>query len=100
MPRRYLPPDELTDLSGLRVGDHVLVVAEVAQATTRPMRNRRGKMLNVVLADDRGNQLDVTFFNAYGHDGKLQPGARGFFVGQIGSYGQDPPADPPRLRAH
>ena len=66
----------------------MLIVAEVAQATTRPMRNRRGKMLNVVLADGAGNQLAVTFFNAYGHVGKLQPGARGFFIGQIGSYGE------------
>ncbi|WP_353509732.1 ATP-dependent DNA helicase RecG [Intrasporangium sp.] len=88
VPRRYLLPNELTDLSELRVGDHVLIVAEVAEATTRPMRNRRGKMLNVVLADGSGNQLNLTFFNAYGHVGKLQPGARGFFIGQIGSYGR------------
>ena len=45
------------------------------------MRNRRGKMLTVVIGDDRGNELDVTFFSAYGHEGKLQPGVRGFFVG-------------------
>jgi ATP-dependent DNA helicase RecG len=88
VPRRYLRPNELTDLSRLRVGDDVLIVAEVATATTRPMRNRRGQMLNVVLADDAGGQLDVTFFNAYGHVGKLRPGVRGFFIGQIGAYGR------------
>lgn len=88
VPRKYLPPNELTDLSRLRIGENVLIIAEVAAATTRPMRNRRGKLLNVTLADEAGHQLDVTFFNAYGHERKLSPGVRGFFVGQIGTYGR------------
>ncbi len=87
VPRRYVRPSELTDLSRLRVGEDVLVVAEVAAATTRPMRNRRGKMLTVVLTDERGGHLDITFFNAYVHERKLVPGRRGFFVGTVGSYG-------------
>ena len=85
VPRRYLPPAELTDLSQLRDGDEVMVVAEVARATTRPMQRRKGRMLNVVLTDGR-NELDVTFFSAYGHEGKLQPGVRGFFAGTVGRY--------------
>ena len=40
VPRKYLRPNELTDLSGLSEGDPVVVVARVEQATTRPMRNR------------------------------------------------------------
>ncbi|HSU75337.1 MAG TPA: ATP-dependent DNA helicase RecG [Terrabacter sp.] len=87
VPRRYVRPGQLTDLSSLHVGEDVLVVAEVKKATTRPMRNRRGRMLTVVIGDDLGNELDVTFFSAYGHEGKLHPGVRGFFVGQIGAYG-------------
>ena len=47
VPRRYVRPGQLTDLSSLRVGEDVLVVAEVKKATSRPMRNRRGKMLTV-----------------------------------------------------
>ncbi|GAB3876541.1 ATP-dependent DNA helicase RecG [Terrabacter terrigena] len=88
VPRRYVRPGQLTDLSSLHVGEDVLVVAEVRKATTRPMRNRRGKMLTVVIGDDHGNELDVTFFSAYGHEKKLLPGVRGLFVGQIGSYGR------------
>ena len=88
VPRRYVRPGQLTDLSSLRVGEDVLVVAEVLRATSRPMRNRRGKMLTVVLTDDHGHELDVTFFSAYGHEGKLRSGVRGFFVGTIGAYGQ------------
>ena len=87
VPRRYVRPGQLTDLSSLHVGEDVLVVAEVKKATTRPMRNRRGRMLTVVIGDDLGNELDVTFFSAYGHEGKLHPGVRGCFVGQIGAYG-------------
>ncbi len=87
VPRRYVRPGQLTDLSSLHVGEDVLVVAEVKKATSRAMRNRRGKMLTVVIGDDLGNELDVTFFSAYGHEGKLRPGVRGFFVGQIGAYG-------------
>ena len=45
-------------------------------------------MLTVVIGDDLGNELDVTFFSAYGHEGKLRPGVRGFFVGTIGAYGR------------
>jgi ATP-dependent DNA helicase RecG len=88
VPRLYVRPGQLTDLSSLRVGEDVLVVAEVRSATTRAMRNRRGKMLTAVIGDDHGNELDVTFFNAYGHEKKLQPGVRGLFVGQIGAYGR------------
>src|SRR3954452_19652679 len=88
VPRRYVRPGQLTDLSSVHVGEDVLVVAEVKKATSRPMRNRRGKMLTVVIGDDRGNELDVTFFSAYGHEGNPTVGVRGFFVGQIGAYGQ------------
>jgi ATP-dependent DNA helicase RecG len=88
VPRRYVRPGQLTDLSSVHVGEDVLVVAEVKSASSRAMRNRRGKMLTVVIGDDRGNELDVTFFNAYGHEKKLLPGVRGFFVGTIGAYGR------------
>jgi ATP-dependent DNA helicase RecG len=88
VPRRYVRPGQLTDLSSLHVGEEVLVVAEVRTATSRAMRNRRGKMLTVVIGDDHGNELDVTFFSAFGHEKKLLPGVRGLFVGQIGAYGR------------
>ena len=88
VPRRYVRPGQLTDLSSVHVGEDVLVVAEVKRASSRAMRNRRGKMLTVVIGDDRGHELDVTFFSAYGHERKLLPGVRGFFVGTIGAYGR------------
>ena len=87
VPRKYLRPNELSDLSGLSEGDPVVVVARVEQATTRPMRNRpRQEMLTAVITDGT-HQLDLTFFKAWGHKGKLVPGRVGMFIGTVGRYG-------------
>ena len=86
VPRKYLPPNELTDLSTLADGESVVVVARVARATTRPMRNRpRQEMLTAVITDDE-HELDLTFFKAWGHKDKLVPGRVGMFIGTVGRY--------------
>ncbi|MEP7017357.1 MAG: ATP-dependent DNA helicase RecG [Actinomycetota bacterium] len=85
VPRRYHEPGKLTDLSGLVEGDDVTVVARVDRATTRPMRQRRGRMLNAIITDGT-HELDLTFFSAYGHEGRLVAGALGMFSGVVGRY--------------
>src|SRR5258708_31631055 len=60
-PRRYETRGELTDLAGLRDGEHVTVQAMIASVSTRPMRNRRGSIFEAVVTDGRG-QLTLTFF--------------------------------------
>ncbi|MEP7034853.1 MAG: ATP-dependent DNA helicase RecG [Dermatophilaceae bacterium] len=85
VPRRYNEPGKLTDLSGLVEGEDVTVVARVDRATTRPMRRRRGRMLNAVITDG-AHELDLTFFSAYGHESRLVPGALGMFSGVAGRY--------------
>ncbi len=85
VPRRYSEPGKLTDLSGLIEGEDVTVVARVDRATTRPMRHRKGKMLNATITDGT-HELDLTFFSAYGHEGRLVPGALGLFAGIVGRY--------------
>jgi len=87
VPRRYNEPGNLTDLSGLVEGDDVTVVARVDRATTRPMRQRRGRMLNAIITDGT-HELDLTFFSAYGHEGRLVAGALGMFSGVVGRYQQ------------
>ena len=87
VPRRYFEPGKLTDLSSLVEGEDVTVVARVDRATTRPMRQRRGKMLNATITDGT-HELDLTFFSAYGHEGRLVPGALGLFAGTVGRYHQ------------
>jgi len=88
-PRRYNPPGTLTDLSSLQIGEHVTVLAEVRQATVRPMRNS-GFILSAVVTDGV-RSLQLTFFakrrNALGaHDSKLKPGRIGLFTGTVSAY--------------
>ena len=87
VPRRYFEPGKLTDLSSLVEGEDVTVVARVARAATRPMRQRKGKMLNATITDG-AHELDLTFFSAYGHEARLVPGALGLFAGTVGRYHQ------------
>jgi ATP-dependent DNA helicase RecG len=87
VPRRYTEPGKLTDLSSLVEGEDVTVVARVNRATTRRMRQRKGKMLNATITDGT-HELDLTFFSAYGHEGRLVPGALGLFAGIVGRYQQ------------
>src|SRR6516162_9372060 len=64
-PRRYATRGELTDLASLRDGDHVTVFAQVEKVRTRPMRARRGHLLEVTVTDGRA-RLALTFFNRVG----------------------------------
>ncbi len=82
-PRRYKTHD--TDLSRLHPGEYVVVVAEVKSATTRPMRQRRGRMLTVVITDGR-HDVEVAFFDARGHEHKLLPGTKAIFAGEVTRY--------------
>ena len=82
-PRRYTT--WTPDLSALRVGMYAVVVATVAQASSQPMRARRGRILEVTITDGT-REVSVTFFSAHGHEGKLVPGTRAVFAGQVTEY--------------
>lgn len=81
-PRRYANRGELTDLANLSVDDHVTIMAEVASVTRRPMKNRKGNLVEVVVTDGTGS-LKLTFFNAAYRAGQLKPGRRGLFSGKV-----------------
>jgi len=83
LPRRYIDPASTTDLKTLHEGQYTVVVATVRAAMTRPMRERRGKMLTVVVADKDKNEMTLTFFKPRGHEGRLLPGRTGVFAGKI-----------------
>ncbi len=82
-PRRYL--SGRSDLGDLVLGDHVVFVGTVATATTRRMKSRRGTMLNVTVHSGQ-HDMDLTFFSAWGHEGKLIPGAVALFSGRVSRY--------------
>jgi ATP-dependent DNA helicase RecG len=87
-PRRYETRGELTDLAGLRDGEHVTVQAMIASVSSRPMRNRRGSIFEAVVTDGRG-QLALTFFGKGRQDWRerqLAPGQHGLFSGQVSTF--------------
>ena len=85
-PRRYERRGELTDLASLRDGDHVTVLAQIAKVTSRPMRNRRGKLTEVTVTDGHGT-LTLAFFAQPWREKEMKPGLHGLFAGQVSSYG-------------
>src|SRR5687767_13989203 len=83
-PRRYAERGELTDLSRLRAEEQVTVLAEVEQVRVRPMRNRPGTLLEVIVTDGT-SKLKLTFFGrrqAWRGD-QLRAGRRGLFAGKV-----------------
>ncbi|GAA4108853.1 ATP-dependent DNA helicase RecG [Knoellia locipacati] len=82
-PRRYQSPE--SNLAAARIGSYIVAVAEVKSATTRTMKARRGRMLQAVITDG-SKDLEITFFSAHGHEGKLLPGTRALFAGKVSSF--------------
>ncbi|WGD38399.1 ATP-dependent DNA helicase RecG [Lysinibacter sp. HNR] len=84
-PRRYASKGELTNLAHLPRGETVTIVAEVRDVRERPMRNKRGGILEVKITDGTGI-LTLTFFNQSWRSQELRVGARGIFSGKVGEY--------------
>ncbi len=85
-PRRYGRRGELTDLAALRDGDQVTVFAQVEKVSTRPMRARRGQLLEVTVTDGRA-RLALTFFNKVQYwERQLTPGRHAMFAGRVSTF--------------
>jgi ATP-dependent DNA helicase RecG len=84
-PRRYALRGELTALAQLTIDESVTIVAEVLGVRERPMRAKRGSILEVTISD--GTEiLTLTFFNQAWRAKELRPGVRGIFAGKVGDY--------------
>ncbi|HWS50150.1 MAG TPA: ATP-dependent DNA helicase RecG [Microbacterium sp.] len=89
-PRRYADPGELTPIRDLPIGETVTIVAEVLSSSFRPMRNRPGAMVDVVIGDGIG-RMSLTFFAknmgaAEWRSKELAVGRRGVFSGKVGIF--------------
>ena len=84
-PRRYARRGELSALTELPRDENVTIVAEVLQVVNRPMRAKRGSILEVRISDGSGT-LTLTFFNQAWRANELKPGVRGIFAGKVGDY--------------
>jgi ATP-dependent DNA helicase RecG len=85
-PRRYDERGEHTDLRGLQVGEQVTVLAQVKSATVRPMRARKGNMLEITVGDGSGATLTCTFFNQAWRERELRTGRWGLFAGKVTDF--------------
>jgi ATP-dependent DNA helicase RecG len=82
-PRRYATRGEQADLADVQVGDRVTVLAQVRSVTTRPMRQRKGTLTEVVVGDGSG-RMKLVFFNH--RHAALKVNAWGMFAGTVGEY--------------
>ncbi|MFT3799343.1 ATP-dependent DNA helicase RecG [Microbacterium sp.] len=84
-PRRYARRGELTPIASLPLGEQVTIVAEVRSVTSRPMKNRKGTIVEAVISDGAG-ALTLTFFGQPWRANQLQVGAQGIFSGKVGQF--------------
>jgi ATP-dependent DNA helicase RecG len=84
-PRDYAEREVLTPLNELKVDDYVTVQAEIARVDVIRMRQRKGKMVKVVVTDGKGS-LHLTFFNQVWRGGQLHAGMRGLFAGKVAVF--------------
>ncbi|NUS74123.1 MAG: ATP-dependent DNA helicase RecG [Corynebacteriales bacterium] len=84
-PRRYVQRGEKVDLSDLVIGEQVTILAQVLRVQTRPMRARRGKLLEVTVTDGTRN-VTLTFFNQAWRERELTTGRWGLFAGKVGDF--------------
>ncbi|MGH8793477.1 MAG: ATP-dependent DNA helicase RecG, partial [Stackebrandtia sp.] len=85
-PFRYAQRGDHTDLNSLQIGEPATVLARVRAVTRKPMRNRRGRMLEVIVSDEAGSTLTLTFFNQPWQARYLRAGRWGLFAGKVSEF--------------
>lgn len=84
-PRRYAKRGELTPLAKLPVGEAITVNGMVRSVRERPLRGRKGSLLEVLIGDESGT-LTLTFFNQSWRKSELRIGATGLFSGKVTQF--------------
>ena len=85
-PRRYDERGEHTDLRSLQIGEQVTLLAQVQAISVKPMRARKGNMLEVTIGDGSGATLTCTFFNQAWRERDLKRGRWGLFAGKVTDF--------------
>ncbi|GAA0801239.1 ATP-dependent DNA helicase RecG [Spirilliplanes yamanashiensis] len=85
-PRRYDERGEHTDMRALTVGEDVTLMAQVIRTSVRPMRQRKGQMLEITIGDGSGATLTCTFFNQAWRERELRQGRWGLFAGKVTEF--------------
>ena len=85
-PRRYIDQRTLTEFGSLQEGEFVTLLAEVVEAKSRPMRQRRGTISEVIVTDGHGGRLSLTFFNQKWREGAMHPGTQVLVAGKASRF--------------
>lgn len=85
-PRRYIDQRTLTEFGSLQEGEFVTLLAEVVEAKSRQMRQRRGTISEVIVTDGRGGRLSLTFFNQKWREGAMRPGTQVLVAGKASRF--------------
>jgi ATP-dependent DNA helicase RecG len=85
-PRRYDERGEHTDMRHLSIGEQVTLLAQVQSVSVKPMRARKGNMLEVTVGDGSGATLTCTFFNQAWRERDLRRGRWGLFAGKVTDF--------------
>ncbi|GIF18619.1 ATP-dependent DNA helicase RecG [Actinoplanes tereljensis] len=85
-PRRYDERGEHTDMRDLQIGEQVTLLAQVQSMSVKPMRARKGNMLEITIGDGSGATLTCTFFNQAWRERELRRGRWGLFAGKITDF--------------
>src|SRR4051794_3034473 len=85
-PRRYAEIGTPTDLSDLRVGQHVTILAEVVSATVSKFGSGGKRSRTEVIVTDGKDRLSLTFFQQPWLPKTMTPGTTGLFSGEVTSF--------------
>jgi ATP-dependent DNA helicase RecG len=85
-PRRYDERGEHTDMNRLDIGEQVTILAQVQSVSVKPMRARKGNMLEITIGDGSGSTLSCTFFNQAWRERDLKRGRWGLFAGKVTDF--------------
>jgi ATP-dependent DNA helicase RecG len=85
-PRRYDERGEHSDLRQLQIGEQVTLLAQVQSVSVKPMRARKGNMLEITVGDGSGATLTCTFFNQAWRERDLKRGRWGLFAGKVTDF--------------
>ncbi|MGW5384633.1 ATP-dependent DNA helicase RecG [Nocardia sp. NPDC003963] len=82
-PLRYATQGQPLTEEAPEDGAHITVIGRVTRADLRPMRQRRGSLLKVVLDTGGGRGVDVTFFNGDKVKYVIRQGVRAMMSGTV-----------------
>ncbi|MFF0530198.1 ATP-dependent DNA helicase RecG [Nocardia amikacinitolerans] len=82
-PLRYATQGQPLTEEAPEDGSHVTVIGRITKTELKPMRNRRGSLLKVLLDTGSGRPVDVTFFNGDKVKYVVKEGLRAMMSGTV-----------------